>query len=129
MFLFCGSWHSNGWVELTVLMQNRFLELCNEFRNMPKFRSPNQTFISAPSVIFGPPGGHFGFFRRYGVAGVERVPLAEIGCYFEKFLNQSSFLYHTLMPYIIQLLSNTFNICLNLSIICLFISLSMYSSY
>ena len=31
---------------------------------------------------FGPPGGHIGFCRRYGVAGSERVPSLLLCCYY-----------------------------------------------
>ena len=33
-------------------------------------------------AIFGPPGGHFGFCRRCGVAGGERVSPAPLGWYY-----------------------------------------------
>ena len=34
------------------------------------------------SASFWPPGGHFGFCRRCGVAGGERVPPLLLGWYF-----------------------------------------------
>ena len=40
-------------------------------------QKPFQTSLA----ILGPTGGHFGFCRRCGVAGVERVPPAPLGWY------------------------------------------------
>ena len=36
------------------------------------------------SAIFGPPDGHFGFCRRCGVAGGERMPPSLLGWYSNK---------------------------------------------
>ena len=40
---------------------------------------------------FWPPGGHFGFCRRCGVAGGERVPPAPLGWYFLLIITKSRF--------------------------------------
>ena len=41
-------------------------------------RTPFQT----PSAILGPPGGHFGFCKRCGIKGCERVPPSPLGWYY-----------------------------------------------
>ena len=43
------------------------------------------TYLQTPLAILGPPGCHFGFGRRCGVAGSERVPPSPLGWYFKQF--------------------------------------------
>ena len=43
------------------------------------------TPFKTQSAILGPPFGHFGFSRRYGIAGGERVPPALPGWYYVSF--------------------------------------------
>ena len=43
--------------------------------------SNNQRLDQTPLAILGPTGGHFGFCRRCGIAGGERVPPLPLGWY------------------------------------------------
>ena len=72
-------------IEGVLVSKNLFSESCLKWPITLGW-TPFQT----PSAILGPPGGHFGFCRRCGVAGGERVPLAPLGWYSFPFLQNYS---------------------------------------
>ena len=54
------------------------------------FRTPKNLGkipFKTPLVILGPPGGHFGFCRRCGVAGGYRAPPSPLGWYLKAFFH------------------------------------------
>ena len=48
------------------------------------------TPFQTPSATLGPPSNHFGFWRRCGVAGSERVTPAPLDWYFKLYLSEIS---------------------------------------
>ena len=82
LFLFLSPHFSNFspsrpfFLEGVLRSKNLFSESCLE---CPK--TQGQTLFQIPSAILGPPGGHFGFCRRCGIAGGERVPPQSLGWY------------------------------------------------
>ena len=79
-------------IEGVLVSKNLFSESCLKWPITLGW-TPFQT----PSAILGPPGGHFGFCRRCGVAGGERVPPAPLGWYFISF-----FIFSPSRPFLIE---------------------------